>query len=166
MSILTLPHDEELLEEFDDMGSFNHSTVQANITYLLKLTGNFTVSVELSLDSSSLDKSDFNVKDELIPDVCIYPKRQLVRSHDILKMEEMPLLVVEVLSYRQFQSSLIEKFKAYFALGVVSCWLVDPLTQTIHVYSSSDQWRTFTLSDHLNDKKLDIDFAVAEVFEL
>ncbi|MEZ4662370.1 MAG: Uma2 family endonuclease [Caldilineaceae bacterium] len=152
-------------QEFDDTGSFNHSTVQANLSYLLKRIGKYTISVELSLDSSSLDKSEFAVKDELIPDLCVYPKRQLVKSDDILKMTEMPLIAIEVLSFRQFPSTLIEKFRAYFALGIQSCWLVDPLTQSIHVYASMDQWRTFGIDDDLALAEFGIAFPVAEVFE-
>lgn len=163
MSELTLFQEEE--QEFDDMGSFNHSTVQANLAYLLKRLGKYTVSVELSLDSSALDKSLFDVKDELIPDLCVYPKRQLVKSDDILKMTDMPLLAIEVLSFRQFTSTLVEKFKAYFALGIKSCWLVDPVTQGVHVYSAADQWRSFSIEDELVDELLDIQFSVVEVFE-
>jgi len=36
---------EEEEQEFDDMGSFNHSTVQANLAYLLKRIGKYTVSL-------------------------------------------------------------------------------------------------------------------------
>jgi Uma2 family endonuclease len=147
------------------MGSFNHSTVQANLAYLLKRIGKYTVSVELSLDSSSLDPNLFDVKDELIPDVCIYPKRKLLSPFDILKMEEMPLMVAEVLSFRQFQSSLIKKFEAYFALGIKSCWLVDPVTRNVHIFTSINNWQTFSIDDELKDEKLDIQFPVAEVFD-
>ncbi|MBV7333546.1 Uma2 family endonuclease [Chloroflexi bacterium TSY] len=163
MSELTVLQEEE--QEFDDMGSFNHSTVQANVAYLLKRIGKFTVSVELSLDSSSLDKNIFDVKDELIPDVCIYPKRKLLSPFDVLKMKDMPLMVVEVLSFRQFQSSLIEKFNAYFALGIESCWLVDPVIRNVHVFSTINDWKTFSIGDDLIDSKLNIQFPVAEVFD-
>lgn len=147
------------------MGSFNHSTVQANLTYLLKRIGKYTVSVELSLDSSSLDKAIFDVKDELIPDICVYPKRQLIKSTDILKMTDMPLIAIEILSFRQFTSTLLEKFNAYFALGIQSCWLVDPVTRIIHVYSAIDQWRSFAMEDEVVDTLFDIHIPVADVFE-
>ena len=155
---------EEEEQEFDDMGSFNHSAVQANLAYLLKRIGTFTVTVELSLDSSSLDKSLFATHDELIPDLCVYPQRELVKSDDILRMTEMPIIAIEVLSFRQFASTLIEKFKAYFALGIQSCWLVDPLTQSIHVYASIDQWHTLGIEDELVLDDLGVRFPVAEVF--
>lgn len=161
MTELTFVQEEQ---EFDDMGSYNHSTVQANLAYLLKRIETYSVSVELSLDSSGLDKSKFDVKDELIPDVCVYPKRQLLKSGDILKMAEMPLMVIEVLSFRQFPSSLVEKFGAYFALGIKSCWLVDPVTRTVHVYSAPDQWRSFSVEEELVDEVLGVRLAVAEVF--
>jgi Uma2 family endonuclease len=46
---------------------------------------------------------------------------------DILVMQEMPKLVIEVISPRQGSFSIIEKFQAYFALGIQSYWLVDQL---------------------------------------
>jgi len=151
-------------EEVDDMGSYNHSTVQANLAFVFKQLGNYSVAIELSLDSSSLDKTLYNVKDELIPDVCIYPKRDLSIPFDILKMEEMPLLVVEVLSPRQFIASLLEKFKAYFALGVKSCWLVEPTTRTVHVYERMTQWQTFAADDTIHDLVLNIQIPCSEIF--
>lgn len=163
MSEMTLLLDEE--QEIDEMGSYNHSTVQANLAFLFKRLGKYSVAVELSLDSSQLTAGFFNIKDELIPDVCIYPKRDLSIPFDILKMEEMPLLIVEVLSPRQFLTSLLEKFKAYFALGVRSCWLVDTVTHTVHVYSSMTQWRTFSMDETVDDQVLHIQIAASEIFE-
>lgn len=162
MSEITLRLDEE--QEYDDMGSYNHSTVQANLAFVFKQLGNYSVAIELSLDSSSLDPTLYRVKDELIPDVCIYPKRDLSIPFDILKMAEMPLLVVEVLSPRQFIASLLEKFKAYFALGVNSCWLVEPTTRTVHVYASMTQWQTFAADDTIHDPVLNSRIPCSEIF--
>lgn len=152
-------------QEFDDMGSYNHSTVQANLAFLLKKIGTYSVSIELSLDSSSLDPALYQVKDELIPDVCIYPKRDLSLPFDILKMADMPLLAVEVLSPRQFATSILNKFNAYFALGIKSCWLVDPVTRSVHVYATITQWRTFSIDDKLEDTVVAIEIPVREIFE-
>lgn len=163
MSELRVMVDEE--REFDDMGSYNHSTVQANLAFLLKRLGRYSVSIELSLDSSGLDSELYGVKDELIPDVCIYAKRDLSLPFDILKMADMPLLAVEVLSPRQFATSILSKFHAYFALGVRSCWLVDPTTRTVHVYASITEWRSFSVDDTLADEALEIELAVREIFE-
>ena len=40
-AIMLMPDHE--IEEFDDMGSHNHSLVQANLAYLFKLNGNYSV---------------------------------------------------------------------------------------------------------------------------
>ena len=57
--------------------------------------------------------------------MCIYLKRQRNLQNDILRMSEMPLLAIEVLSPKQGIYDILEKFKLYFSLGVQSCWLGD-----------------------------------------
>ena len=160
--ITIVPEYEE--QEYDDMGSFNHSVIQANLAYLLKSSGDYSVAIELSLDTSGIDLSEFHVRDELKPDVCIYPKRPLSLPYDILKMREMPPLIIEVLSPRQGILTIIEKFGAYFELGVDSCWLVDPITQTVHVYSSPTQRTTFT-EGTVSDPIVNIELAIAAIFD-
>lgn len=87
-------------EEFVDKGSFNHSSVQANLAFLFKRLGIYRVSTELSLGVSGADLKGVINQDEIKPDVCLYPKRSLSRPFDILRISEMPLLVVEILSPR------------------------------------------------------------------
>ncbi|MDH3602582.1 MAG: Uma2 family endonuclease [Candidatus Tectomicrobia bacterium] len=159
--IVIVPEDEE--EEFDDMGSHNHSMVQANLAYLFKCMGDYTVFIELSLDVSHLDLERYSVKEDLVPDIALYPKRPLSIPHDILRMTEMPLLIVEILSPRQGTGSILEKFGAYFALGIRSSWLVDPLTQTVHIYQSPTSRTTFSTGDVV-DPSLDIHMPISEIF--
>ena len=97
--------------EYDNLGSFNHSTLQFNVGYALRQLGDFTVATELSLDSSHLDKERFRVGNEVKPDVCIYPKRGLSKPYDILRMTEMPLLAIEILSPRQLIEDLFHKIE-------------------------------------------------------
>ena len=151
-------------EEPGEMGSHNHSAIQANITYLLKRTEKYSVYTELSLDTTSLDQQQFRFRDEIKPDVCVYPKRGLIRPFDIMKMSEMPLLAVEVLSPKQSAYEILEKFAAYFALGVKSCWLVDPLTAVVSVYSALDTHENFT-SGEVVDKVLGLYLPFNEIFE-
>ena len=154
--------DEE--QEFDDMGSHNHSLVQGNLAYLLRKYSEFSAYIELSLDASPLDKSQFpTVKDELIPDVCAYPRRSVV-DLDILVMTEMPQLVIEVISPRQGTLSIIEKFQAYFALDIRSCWLVEPATAVIRVYHPKQSPQTFS-SGEVVDEIVGIKIPIAEIFE-
>lgn len=151
-------------EEAGEIGSHNHSAIQANITYLLKRTGKYSVYTELSLDTSPLNPQQFKIKDEIKPDVCVYPKRGLIRPFDILKMSEMPLLVVEVLSPKQSAYEILEKFAAYFALGVKSCWLVDPLTAIVAVYSALDVHQIFSTGEVV-DEVIDLRLPFDEIFE-
>lgn len=165
LDLMTIETMEEHGEgEFDDMGSHNHSLVQANLTYLLKQLGIYSVYIELSLDVSEMDLSHLNIKDEVIPDLCIYPKRSLSTPHDILCMTDMPLMVIEILSPRQGTYSILQKFEAYFALGVQSCWLIEPTAMIVQVYSSPKQKTTFG-ADKVIDEKIGIELLVAEIFE-
>ena len=84
---------------------------------------------------------------------------------DILIVSQMPDLVIEVLSPKQRISDIFTKFKAYFALGVKSCWLALPLIEVIDVYSRVDQHRTFDINDtEVIDEIMDIRLPIAKVF--
>ena len=134
------PMIDDELEEITDVGSFNHATIQANLAYVFKKTGNFTVTSDLSLDLGDLDlsKFDLRLRKEIKPDICVYPKRKLNPGRDILRMSEMPLLAIEILSPRQGLYEIMEKFKVYFELGIKTCWLVIPSTETVTVYTTLD----------------------------
>jgi len=158
----------------DDMGSLNHSTVQTNLAFLLKLSKKFAVMTELSLDISQhdLSKYELDAKEELKPDVCAYQKRPVVPEgkNDLLKVSQMPDLAIEILSPRQASSYLVRKIKAYFALGVKSCWLVDPDQKIITVYSRSKRHlrrKPFALdtAPEIIDEIMDIRFTLKEIFE-
>ena len=153
-------------EELDDMGSFNHGYVQVRLIVAFDKLGVYTPVTELSLDVSGADLSQFDLrtKEEIKPDICLYPKRGLSRPRDILKMTEMPLLAVEILSPRQGTYSILQKFEAYFSLGIHSCWLVEPTTRVVHIYKDPITRTTYSTGD-LIDEKLDIQMAVAEIFE-
>ncbi|MEZ4869009.1 MAG: Uma2 family endonuclease [Caldilineaceae bacterium] len=150
--------------EFEDTGSHNHSRVQANLAHLFKQLGKYAVYIELSLDSSSLGSTIFQVKDEIIPDLCLYPQRPWSLPRDTMRMTEMPLLVAEILSPRQGTDAIFQKFEAYFALGVQSCWFIEPTALIVQVYSQPDQKSRFA-SGIVIDKKLNIEIPVAEIFE-
>jgi len=99
---------------------------------------NFTIAVELSLDVSQTDLSQFGlkVKEELKPDISLYEETYEPNPReDIVKMSKMPSLAIEILSPTQGFNDIFPKFKAYFALGVKSCWLVTPALESVAVYS-------------------------------
>lgn len=156
--------DEETCEE-EIRGSFNHGYIQLRLGGLLDRIGTFTPISELSLDISAIDLTQFELrsKTELIPDISLYPKRTLSRPTDIQRMTEMPLLVIEILSPRQGFDEILEKFKAYFALGIRSCWLVTPAINAIAVYSSPTEWKTYTEGEVV-DEIVDIRLSLAGIF--
>lgn len=157
---------DDLEEESVDVGSFKHSSAQANLAFLLKRLGKYSVLTDLSLDISAVDISQFNIstKEEIKPDVCIYPKRTMNLLDDILRMSEMPLLAIEVLSPKQGVYDILEKFKLYFTLGVQSCWLVIPNTRTVLVYSGPNRFATFGTGEVI-DEVLGIRIPIEEIFE-
>ncbi|OAD22640.1 hypothetical protein THIOM_001544, partial [Candidatus Thiomargarita nelsonii] len=152
-------------DEETDMGSVNHSLAQAKLTCLLGADERFTVMTELSLDISQHDFSQYGIKakDEVKPDICVYPGGFDFQDLDIVKMTDMPLLAIEILS--QGTKELREKFYAYFELGVKSCWLVVPDIKTISVFSQPAQFKTFDMKDsEIVDEVIDIHLPIQNLF--
>jgi Uma2 family endonuclease len=143
-------------EEVPIMGSRNHSYVQANLIVALDKLEHFAVYSELSLEINGLEYN---------PDVCIYDLNQGVESFldDIIRMQDMPLLAIEILSPRQFSQIIIDKFKAYFKAGIQSCWLVIPNAKTILVYNDLETIIPFS-SGILTDPKLQISIPLQTIF--
>ena len=167
-----IDNDESQENGVQNMSSIKHSLTQTRIATLLSNDERLTTFVELSLDASQIDLSQFNIKakDELIPDVCVYFEPPLESDDDVdddvLKVSQMPDLVIEVLSPKQTISELLNKFKAYFALGVKSCWLAVPSMEAIKVYSPGNQYKTFSLDSHeMIDEVMDIRLPIAKVFQ-
>lgn len=139
------------IDDEDDMGSLNHSIIQANLSGLLKFKcdRNLVVMNELSLDISQYDLTiyELGTKDEIKPDVCAYRARPAIPKgkNDLIKVSQMPDLVVEILSPRQAVDYLIRKIHAYFELGVSSCWLVMPTLDEIRVFSQPRTYQTYGL---------------------
>ena len=156
---------DEEADESANTDSFNHGYIQIRLGVVFARLGNFTPISKLTLDVSSLDLSKYEVrsKEEIKPDLSIYPKRGLSRPQDILRMREMPLLAIEIVSPKQGVYDLIEKFKVYFDLGVQSCWLVEPAINAITVYSSIYDWETYTRGDVI-DQKLGIQLPIHDIF--
>ncbi len=159
----------ELFEdEVSDMGSVNHSLTQAKITGLLVNDERFSVMTELSLDISQYDFSQHGIKakDEVKPDICAYPSEVGLLESDRVKMTEMPLLAVEILSPSQGTKELKDKIHAYFDLGVKSCWLVIPDVQLISVYTKLGQFKNFDVQHDTEviDEVMDIHLPIAKIF--
>ena len=155
----------------DEMGSLNHSIVQSNLCGLLKFKCNkkLIVMSELSIDISQYDLSRYKLgtKDEIRPDVCAYENISIIpdKNDDLIKVSQIPDLVIEILSPRQAIGYLIRKIDAYLELGVKSCWLVIPINKYIAVYSQFDQYKSFDLNKtEVIDEVMSIQMPIANVF--
>jgi Uma2 family endonuclease len=162
--------DEVLENEEPRMPSKNHSFLMGRITGLLFNDERFTVMPELSLDASHIDldlsQFDIKAKDELIPDISLYSNEvNLSEPLDEMKVKDMPLLTIEILSPRQSMNDIIAQFHAYFALGIKSCWLVMPAIKSITVYPKPNQHNTFDLNDNeMVDEVMDIQLPMQKIF--
>ena len=157
----------EIKYEEEYMGSLNHSIVQAQITGILVSDARFTIMVELSLDISKVDLTQFGLKakEELKPDICLYPNSIWLQRRDVLKMADMPLLAIEVISPKQGIEDILAKFDAYFALGIKSCWLVTPALEAITVYSQPNHFNTYDMNDtEIVDNTVNIQLPINKVF--
>jgi Uma2 family endonuclease len=162
-----LPALEDEINEVLKMGSLNHGIVQGQIIGLFFTDKRFRAISQLSLDTNQIDLTQFGIKTkkELIPDICIYPNTLKRKRRDVLRMLEMPLLAIEVVSPQQGIEEILAKFDAYFALGVKSCWLVVPSMEVLDIYSQPDQHHTFDLADtEIVDEVLDIKLPFPEIF--
>ena len=138
--------------------SFNHSYLQARLVTALSITKKYAVLSELSLD---IDGKEYR------PDICLYPNRKANYWHDIIRMKEMPLLAIEILSISQTIQELIDKFEVYFKVGITSCWLVMLIPSSITIFRNTDDIETaitFNNKGELFDPLLDIRISLDELF--
>jgi Uma2 family endonuclease len=69
------------------------------------------------------------------PDIAVFSKLEPDWVHDEIRLTDVPLLAIEILSPRQSMYDLIEKTDIYFAHGVKSCWIVQPSLKSIAVFT-------------------------------
>ncbi|GAB4021871.1 Uma2 family endonuclease [Spirosoma koreense] len=146
------------LERGKPMPTLNHSIIQGNLTFALKLHYRDQYSILPEINITMPQRPD------AVPDIAIYPKLQSDFMHDVTSMTEMPLTVIEIISPSQSDADIVAKFERYFNAGVKSCWLVMPSFQAISVYSSFGKYRFFSENDTLTDAVTGIELGVKEIF--
>ncbi len=104
--------------------SYNHSAIAVNIGAAINSSRKFRAFSELTL---VIDGADY------IPDLSVYTWRKIDIRRDRKKMEELPLLAVEILSPSQATEDLIEKADVYLKAGICSVWIVQPFAHTVSV---------------------------------
>ncbi len=136
--------------------SYHYSYAKAKlIGALLKLEDKFTIFAELTL---KVAEKDFQ------PDACLYLKRNVDFSlPDIVRMTEMPILAIEIISQAQTTEEIMNRIAVYFSNQVKSCWLVIPMAGAVVVYASPDSAQRFTTGDVV-DELLDIHLPLQDIF--
>jgi Uma2 family endonuclease len=73
--------------------------------------------------------------DEQIPDISVYKreKANYGKKKDTVRVEDLPLLAIEILSPTQTIDSLYDKAETYLRAGVKSVWIVQPMAHTVTV---------------------------------
>jgi len=126
--------------------SYHHAYLAGKLITAFNNLNMYSVFSELTLQINGKD---------YVPDVSVYPQRDVnFSAGDIVKMTEMPLLIVEVLSPSQGSQDALDKFAVYFEAGIASCWLVVPVVRAVAVYSGVGQCQTFyagTITDSITN---------------
>lgn len=153
----TLALSEYEIERGKPMPSKNHAIVQANLLLSLqpKYASRYRLLPEINLDLPVRER---------VPDLAIYRAVEFTPGADEVRMAEVPLAVIEILSPQQSISDLMIKRGEYFAAGVQSYWLVLPDLLSIYVFYSPEEYDVFAKQEVLVDKKLDIELGLGEVF--
>ena len=134
--------------------SVNHSYIQLAVGATFFNMKKYSVYTELSIEIEGK---------EYVPDICVYEKSELNQLHDILRMKEMPLLAIEILSPTQIIQDLTDKIEIYLNAEIQSCWLVIPIVRTVVVFNKSKKPISFS-QDEVIDEKLNISIPLNEIF--
>ncbi len=131
-----------------------HSAVQVNLVYELRRLTEHRIYTELSIVIDGI---------EYKPDVCAYPYRELDKKHDIIKMEELPVVAIEIVSPMQVLQKVVDKIDVYVAAGIQSCWMIVPYPTTVTVYNA-DTEKIF-IDGNIIDSVLDIELPLTQIFQ-
>lgn len=146
------------IERNKPMPDKNHAFIQGNFLFFIRLKygDRFRVLPEINLDLPIRER---------VPDVAIYPPMDFIPDENELRMKEIPLGVIEVLSAKQDLAELMVKRAEYFAAGVQTYWLALPALRTVYVFYSPEEYDIYSGKDIMHDKKLGIALDLTEIFK-
>lgn len=149
------------LEDYEEdrpMPSRNHARVAQRIAYYLE--ARYGESLEI-MPQLSLRLNGW----ASIPDLSVYRKGNLSSdwNSDEEEVEQAPLLVVEVLSPHQTLGPLMDKIQRYLREGVLSAWLVQPMTRTVILSSREGAHRAFS-EGVVKDDLIGVEMPLEKVF--
>lgn len=121
-------------------------------SYLIRVLGEFVAERNLGLVTAPDGMVRLWHGHVRIPDVAYVSWDRLPgrRVPDEPIPDLAPDLAIEVLSPSNTAAEMRRKRQDYFGVGVRLVWEVDPRTRTIDVYTSRDEFRTFSGGDVLD----------------
>jgi len=141
------------------MPSVNHAFVQKRLVVKLDINYNDKYEVLPEINIDVIDKGR-------VPDIAICDLSVVFKAgEDTVKLESIPLGVIEILSPKQILSDLVHKSFEYFKVGVKSYWLVLPDLRSIYVFDGPNNHQVFTWKDQLKDEVLNIELDLGEIFK-
>ncbi len=119
------------VNETEAMPSLNHSHICLQIIKQLLANEAIEPLPELTLD----------IANGLTPDISVFPKNQLRPNlfHDVIKVKEMPLLAIEVISASQTIQEMLTKAALLVQGGIKSVWTVEPHSQSVFVTTATSE---------------------------
>jgi Uma2 family endonuclease len=145
------------LEEYqtEDVMSVNHSYLTFHLSLLLANYRNqYSIMPELEFDLTA---------GRAKPDISICKPLKIDWKHDVVRLSETPISVIEILSPRQAFTDLTDKvYDIYFPSGVKTCWIIIPTIRTITLFTVDDE-KTIT-EGIIKDPVTGIELDLAEIF--
>ena len=136
-------------EQVKEMPSLNHSYICAQIMRQLLQDEKIQPLPELTLD----------VEKGLTPDISVFPKEQIHPDffEDVLKVQQLPILAIEVVSSSQSIHTILEKANLLVQAGVKTVWTVEPYGRSIFVITS--QGKKLFHEELVESEGIQVDFA-------
>ena len=154
--VMNYPETDYETERNKPMPSKNHGVIQNNLTglFFMNYRKSYRFISEISIELDAWKS---------VPDLAIFEKMDIDFIHDEIRMTDIPLGIIEILSPTQGIQELNDKAERYFFYGVKSAWLVIPSMKTIAIYQSPYEFELFK-QGIARDNVLDIEVDLKEVF--
>ena len=146
------------LERNKPMPSRNHSAIQTLLSAALvnKYKKKYQIYSELSLAMPEVKPA--------VPDLCIFPKKKLDLLNDEIKVSDVPITVIEILSPKQGIEDIKDKFfNIYFPAGVQSAWLIIPPLRSVHIFTPDKKFVSYN-DGKLIDKACEVELELDDFF--
>ena len=113
------------------MPSLNHSYICAELMRQLLQDECIQPLPELTLD----------VENGLTPDISVFRKEKIQPNffEDVLKVQELPILAIEVISSSQNIPVMLDKARLLVKAGVNTVWTIEPYGRSIFVINNQGQ---------------------------